>query len=258
MLQLRIGQHAVAEGRHRVEIDLLGDVAPRAAVSTFDFRLSPQDEEDLRWYLEDFLQYPQEPAPAIARRIEGLMSELGTKLFAGVFQANDDARDVWGRVRERLGETRIEIVTGVTEAATIPWELLREPRTTAALALSVQSFVRAQPNTALAPQLPDRKEGKIRILLVLCRPMAEEDVPFRSVASQLLRGLSEANREAYEPRPPASAHVRAARKGAPPGPPGGPALPCGPLRRSWGIWRIPAPPPGSAWLLVVRESSAQR
>jgi tetratricopeptide (TPR) repeat protein len=198
MLQLRIRQQAVAENRHRVEIDLTGDGAPRAAVSTFDFRLSPQDEEDLRWYLEDFLQYPQDPAPTIARRIEGLMSEVGTKLFAGVFQANDDARNIWSRVRERLGETRIEIVTGVTEAATIPWELLREPKTAAVLALSAHSFVRAQPNTALAPQLPARKKGKIRILLVLCRPRAEKDVPFRSVASQLLRGLSEANREAYE------------------------------------------------------------
>src|SRR3954451_8572068 len=162
MLQLRIRQHAVAEGRHRVEIDLLGDGAPRAAVSTFDFRLSSQDEEDLRWYLEDFLQYPDEPAPAIARRIEGLMSEVGTKLFAGVFQANDDARDVWSRVRERLGETRIEIVTGVTEAATIPWELLREPKTDTALALSAHSFVRAQPNAARAPGL-QRRLGRLGV-----------------------------------------------------------------------------------------------
>lgn len=126
------------------------------------------------------------------------MSELGMKLFAGVFQANDDARDIWSRVRERLGETRIEILTGVTEAATIPWELLREPKTTNALALSAHSFVRAQPNTALAPKLPARKKGKIRILLVICRPRGEEDVPFRSVASQLIKGLSEANREAYD------------------------------------------------------------
>jgi hypothetical protein len=81
------------------------------------------------------------------------------KLFAGVFQTNDDARDVWSRVRERLPETRIEIVSGVTEAATIPWELLREPRTTTALALSAQSFVRAQPNTARAPRLQRRPAG---------------------------------------------------------------------------------------------------
>jgi hypothetical protein len=154
MLHLRIKQHAVAKDRHQVEIDLAGDGAPRAATSTFDFHISPQDEEDLRWYLEDFLQYPQDPAPVIARRIEGLMSELGTKLFAGVFQTNDDARDVWSRVRERLGETRIEILTGVAEATTIPWELLRDPETDSPLALTVRSFVRAQPAATLLRDEP--------------------------------------------------------------------------------------------------------
>ena len=198
MLQLRIKQQALAEGRHQVDLDLTGDGAPRAATSTFAFALSPQDEEDLRWYLEDFLQYPQEPAPTIAKRIEGRMAEVGTELFKAVFQANDDAQRIWNRVEERLPETRVEVITGVTEAATIPWELLRDPRTTAALALTAHSFVRAQPNTALAPQLPVKKKGKIRILLLICRPRAEEDVPFRSVASQLLRGLSETNREAYD------------------------------------------------------------
>jgi len=188
----------MAEGRHRVDLDLTGDGAPRAATAELTFGLSPQDEEDLRWYLEDFLQYPQEPAPMIARRVEGRMSEVGTKLFEEVFQANNDTRKIWSRLEERLPETRIEIVTGVTEAATIPWELLREPTADAALALTAHSFVRAQPNTARAPHLPAIEAGKIRILLVLCRPRGGRDVPFRSVASQLLRGLSEANREAYD------------------------------------------------------------
>lgn len=198
MLQLRLKQHPTPEGRHRVDLDLTGDGAPRAATCEFAFSLSPQDEEDLRWYLEEFLQYPQEPAPTIARRVEGRIVELGTELFRAVFQANDDARRIWSRVEDRLPETRIEIISGVAEAATIPWELLREPSADAALALTAHSFVRAQPNTARAPHLPDIKEGKIRILLVLCRPRGDEDVPFRSVASQLLRGLSEANREAYD------------------------------------------------------------
>ncbi|MFP5286467.1 MAG: CHAT domain-containing protein [Thermoanaerobaculia bacterium] len=198
MLQLRIQQHPLEEGRHRVEVALDGDGARRTAESTFAFSLSPQDEEDLRWYLEDFLQYPQEPAPTIARRVEGRMAEVGTELFRAVFQANDDCRRIWSRVEERLLETRIEIVTGVAEAATIPWELLREPSAEAVLALTAHSFVRAQPDSARAPRLPARKKGKIRILLVLCRPRGEKDVPFRSVASQLLRGLSEANREAYD------------------------------------------------------------
>jgi tetratricopeptide (TPR) repeat protein len=126
------------------------------------------------------------------------MAEVGTELFQAVFQANVDSRRIWGKVEERLPETRIEIVTDVTEASTIPWELLREPSADAALALTAHSFVRAQPNSARAPRLPARKKGKVRILLVLCRPRGEEDVPFRSVASQLLRGLSEANRKAYD------------------------------------------------------------
>ena len=71
MLQLRIQQHSLAEGRHRVEIALEGDGARRTAESTFAFSLPPQDEEDLRWYLEDFLQYPQDPAPTIAARGAG-------------------------------------------------------------------------------------------------------------------------------------------------------------------------------------------
>jgi tetratricopeptide (TPR) repeat protein len=198
MLQLRLTQHAVGEDRHRVEISLEGDGARRIAESTFSFRLSPQDEEGMRWYLEDFLQYPQAPAPMIARRIEGRLAEMGTELFQAVFQANEDARDVWSRVRERLPQTRIEIITGVAEAATIPWELLREPKRDAALALTVHSFVRTQHNPALAPALPAKKKKKIRILLVICRPRGAQDVPFRSVASRLIKGLGAANRGAYD------------------------------------------------------------
>jgi len=201
MLHLRLTQHPVTEGHHRVDLELTGDGAPRAATCTFPFSLSPQDEEALRWYLEEFLQYPEPPAPVIAQRVEGRMVEAGVELFRAVFHTNDDTRRIWSRVEERLPETRIEIVTGVTEAATIPWELLREPAADVALALTAHSFVRAQPNTARAPHLPAQGEGKIRILLVLCRPRGaagERDVPFRSVASHLLRGLSAANREAYD------------------------------------------------------------
>jgi len=199
MLQLQLKQHAAEKGRHRVDLALEGDGARREATATFDFSMKPQDDEDLRWYLEDFLQHPEVPAPAIARRIEGRMAEVGTELFKAVFQANDQARHVWGRVSERLSETRIEIVSGISEATSIPWELLRDPDRDSALALTVSSFVRPQPSER-SPRLPGKKK-KIRILLVICRPrgaLGATDAPFRSVASQLIRGLSEANREAYD------------------------------------------------------------
>lgn len=112
MLTLRLTQFTEAEDKYRVEVALEDDEQPRqTATSRFDFKLTPQDHEDLRWYLEDYLQYPLDPAPKIAARIEQRMSEIGVELFKAVFQANDDARDLWATLRDRLNDTRAEIIT---------------------------------------------------------------------------------------------------------------------------------------------------
>src|SRR5262249_32088416 len=144
MPTLRLTQTAVGEDLHRVEISLEGDgLARQAAEVRFPFRFTDDDQRDLRWYLEDYLQAPEEPHPKIAARVEGRMAALGAELFEAIFQG--DARDLWATLRSRLEETRVEIVTGVREATAIPWELLRDPKTEVALALRAHAFVRAQP-----------------------------------------------------------------------------------------------------------------
>jgi len=199
MTMLRITQTEENAGRYRVEIALEGDGSPRQiATSRFDFQLTAQDRENLRWYLEDYLQFPQDPAPRIAARIEQRLSAIGVELFKNLFQSSDDTRDLWATLRTRLNKTRVEVVTSVREAATIPWELLRDPKTDAPLALRAQAFVRAQPQPAQAPQVPRTGSGPIRILLVICRPGGGEDVPFRSVASRLVKSLSEEARAVYQ------------------------------------------------------------
>src|SRR5262249_51896378 len=87
-------------------------------------------------------------------------------------------------------ETRIEIVTGVQEATAIPWELIRDPLTDTPLLLEAASFVRAPQNQARPPRPPAEASGPIRILLVISRPNQGDDVPFRSIASRLIKGLS--------------------------------------------------------------------
>jgi hypothetical protein len=52
-----------------------------AFILKFSLSLRAQDQEDLRWYLEDYLQYPLDPAPSIARRIERRMEEIGLNKF---------------------------------------------------------------------------------------------------------------------------------------------------------------------------------
>jgi hypothetical protein len=195
---LRLTQHEEGENRHRVEVRLEAAGAPRVAESRFTFDLTAQDREDVRWYLEEFLEYPQEPAPTIAKRVERRIAEIGKELFRGVFQGSDGARDLWADVRDRLSDVRVEVVTGVAAAVSLPWELLRDAGTDFALALTARAFVRAQPQAPIRARLVDAGGGPVRILVVICRPKGDRDIPFRSVASRLLKGLDAEQRAVYE------------------------------------------------------------
>lgn len=198
MLTLRFTEISVAEDKYKVQISLEGDGLSRQTFTPpFDFKLTAHQQEDLRWYLEDFLQNPIDPAPKIAARIERDMAELGKRLFGAVFDGDSDSRDLWTTLRKRLNDTRVEIITELRDAAAIPWELIRDPKTDTPLALRARAFVRAHPQPAQAPQLPQSCAGPIRILLVICRPGEADPVPFRSVASRLVKGLGEASREAF-------------------------------------------------------------
>ena len=187
---LRITQLTEHSGKYRAELALEGDgIARQTATATFEFQLDDQYREDLRWYLEDYLQYPHDPAPAVAARIEGDIKSVGVDLFKKVFQSDDDTRDLWATLRQRLDDTRIEVSTSVAEATSIPWELVRDPKTDEALALRADSFVRSHSQAAQPLKLSQTESGPIRILLVICRPSGDDDVPFRSVATQLIKGL---------------------------------------------------------------------
>ena len=195
---LRLTQSSTGDDRYRVEIAYEGDGARRTADADVGFRLEPQDEADLRWYLEDYLQWPHDPAPKIAARVTERMEELGTGLFASIFDADRKTRKLWNAVEEALSETRVEIVTSVEEATSIPWELLREPDAEAPVALLAHSFVRAQPDARRGARTVTDDAGPVRILLAICRPDQAHDVPFRSVATRILKGLDASSREAFQ------------------------------------------------------------
>ena len=175
-------------------------VARQTVTCPVTFSLNDQQQEEIRWYLEDYLQFPQDPAPTIAQRVEDQMAKIGTDLFKAIFQCNDDTRDLWATLRTRINDTRIEIVTSVEDATAIPWELIRDPKTDVCLALRAAAFVRAQPQSAQTPTLPEpaRADEPIRILLAICRPRQGDDVPFRSVATRLLKGLTSETRAAFQ------------------------------------------------------------
>ena len=189
--------HRMEPAGHVVEIALEGMGPRRTAEARFAYDLTAQEREDLRWYLEDYLQYPMEPAPAIARRVEDRLAALGTELFKAVFEANRDTIRLWDAVAGSLAATRLEVAAGAEGTAGIPWELLRDPASDGVLALRMGAFVRTQPDSAGQPMIPRHVPDPLRILLVICRPGGQADVPFRSVASHLVR-LSQGAREAFQ------------------------------------------------------------
>ena len=188
--------HAVSAGRHRVSAELEGleGRARQTAAAEFGFVERPDDGEGIRWYLEDFLEFPGEPAPLMAARVEDRLAGIGVELFAGVFGSRDGQR-LWYQAQERLEQVRVEVASDPGIGVGLPWELLRDPVTDVAVALRARSFVRLHPQPAQPVRLPDSSgiatgsgADRLRVLLVICRPAGGEDVPFRSVASHLVRG----------------------------------------------------------------------
>ncbi|HEX9641510.1 MAG TPA: hypothetical protein VGB13_09375 [Candidatus Krumholzibacteria bacterium] len=66
------------------------------------------------------------------------------------------------------------------------------------MALLAHSFVRAQPEARRTARTATEKSGSVRILLAICRPDQGHDVPFRSVASRIIKGLDETSRQAFD------------------------------------------------------------
>ena len=179
----------------RVDIEWEETGAPRrVARAELNVHLSKEDDEGLRWYLEDYLQYPTDPAPAIARRVENRLAELGHSLFGQLFYGSPDTTMLWANAAASLSTTRVEIFA--EPGAHFPWELLRDPRSGANMAVEANAFVRSQPTSAVIPRLPEPTKT-VRVLLVIARPGGSSDVPFRSVASHLIR-LSPEARRAFE------------------------------------------------------------
>jgi tetratricopeptide (TPR) repeat protein len=186
--ELRINEQSGGPaGRRRVEVAWQDGAERRVAVSEFDDLPDDRDGERIRWYLEDYAEFPADPAPTIARDAETRLAQVGVDLFSRVF-SSVDAAEIWERARDRLAEVRVEVEADPRAGPGLAWELLRDPRREAAVALDAGAFVRTHRQAAGGSELPEPSGDRLRVLLVICRPGGRDDVPFRSVASRLIRG----------------------------------------------------------------------
>lgn len=192
MITLRIEQGPPHDGQYPITLRHLADgVQKRTAAATIEFALSDQEQEDLRWYLEDYLQKAAVTAPVVVQQVTDMIRQRGVELYQKVFTANANTQAVWFAIRDQLADLRIEITTGIAEAASIPWELMRDPELDSAIALRVKAFVRVQsdPNIAFIDVPPLGDSGRLRLLYIVCRPSGSRDVPLRALANRILQDL---------------------------------------------------------------------
>jgi hypothetical protein len=176
-----------SDGQRRVTVSWHDGPIPWEAVSSFRYQVDEQDGEKIRWYMEDYAEYPSDPAPGIALETEHRLAQIGADLFGRVF-SSQDAAGIWAQARNRLNQVRLEVDSDPTDVPGLPWELLCDPGTGISTALEAGAFVRTHLQAAVHPAMPEPTGDRLRVLLVICRPGGREDVPFRSVASRLVRG----------------------------------------------------------------------
>ena len=182
---LRIIQQAVEQGCCAVSIVFESPAQKEEAAATIPFLLSPEDGERFRWYLEEYLQFPTDPAPLIAEKVELRMQEIGFALFDALFKSSDKGAYIWQQIKD-LSDIDLEIMA--SSKAMIPWELMQNPLDNLPIACQTNSFIRVVDADLQAPPLAVQQD-LMRVLLVISRPKGDADVPFRSVAARLLHFL---------------------------------------------------------------------
>lgn len=188
---LCIRQESPINGKYPIRLTLKRSDWPEIeAEATVEFALTPQEQSDLRWYLEDYPRRWNVVERVQVEQIEHFIKKRGVELYERMLEGSRDVQRIFDRVVDIMPDLRVEVRSGIAEAASIPWELMREPQSDSPIALRVKSFVRVQsnPNLNFVP-VPLTDKDRVRLLYVVCRPNGANDVPLRVIANRLLQDL---------------------------------------------------------------------
>jgi tetratricopeptide (TPR) repeat protein len=149
--------------------------------------LTDADLKDLRWYLEEYLDWPfSEPVQKRAEKIERQLDEWGAALFDAVF-AKPEARVLCDRLLEsRDAERFVTIQSPDARVLRLPWELMRDksgPLFTAGIS------IRRHVEQKVTPSVP-QFALPLRVLYVIARPTDAGFIDPRSSAGGVMDALA--------------------------------------------------------------------
>jgi tetratricopeptide (TPR) repeat protein len=149
--------------------------------------LASEEMEELRWYLETFVQFPGHGDRARARGIEAQMQEWGHRAFHALF-GTADGDPIYRRLQVAVGEGQPALLTLSTIEPDVlgqPWELLRDQRGPLALQgiAMRRQLLDLQTVSAASATLP------LRVLLVISRPRDTGFIDPRTSTAPVLEAL---------------------------------------------------------------------
>lgn len=145
--------------------------------------LAEDDYEDLRWYLEEYMELPDGGAITRAQRIEQDLEDWGRKLYDIPFAAAEN-RAVLGQLLAGPEPRTLTIATRDPALLRLPWELMADDAGSLAQRLSVRRQLEEPEKATPRPaQLP------LRILYIVSRPADAGFIDPRLTAKALFDAL---------------------------------------------------------------------
>jgi tetratricopeptide (TPR) repeat protein len=148
--------------------------------------LGAEELEELRWYLEDYLQVPYGVYEDRGSRIAGLIAAWGQRMYGSLFGSGE------------AGPDEIVVRSATPAWLGLPWELMRDPRGSAPLVLDGVKLSRELPGDGGSRDVRVAAE-RLRVLMVISRPAGTRDVGYRMIARPLLESMQNADLTVLRP-----------------------------------------------------------
>lgn len=113
-----------ADGALKFRLELGAD---RGKARPFGFALSDGDHEDLRWYLESYMDLPDAGSRVRAHGVEARITGWGRGMYDALFDSEEGGR-LLGRLRKSPAPRLLTIATDLGEVLRLPWELIADER----------------------------------------------------------------------------------------------------------------------------------
>ena len=163
---------------------------------------------ELRWYLEDFLEYPYEPEVGHANRVRRALKDWGEQAFESLFGGGNGRTMIHDALTKGHANLCVAISSDGADVLSWPWEAIRDPE----VGCIGQKYrverrlAKIRDPIEVSRELP---RDRVNVLLVTARPY-ENDARFRSISRPLVELIEKEKLPAYVHllRPPTFEHLR--------------------------------------------------